>query len=69
MSKQDHDLVTTGACQGHIGVSVLIEVVHREGTRFLTYMQLNLISECTVTISQQNREGITRNIGGDEIGE
>jgi hypothetical protein len=32
-------------------------------------MELNLISECPVTIPQQNRESITRNIGGDEIGE
>src|SRR5512139_1885900 len=68
MAEQNHDLVATRTCQGHVGVSVLIEMAHDEGTWFLTYSQLNLIPECAVTIPQQNREGITRNIGGDEIG-
>src|SRR6185503_20735745 len=68
-SEQNHDFVAARTCQGDIGVPVLIEVAHHERTWFLTDMQLNLISECTVTVPKQNRKGITRNIGGDEIGE
>src|SRR5262249_44783282 len=68
-STEEHgDLVSTGTSQYNIGVRVTVKRAAREASRLPAAMELHLVVKTPISVSEQDGQGVTADIGRDKIG-